>query len=218
MLQRYYRFGEVVEVTAQDIGGVMYSIAGPIQALSISRRGVKGSLELLDALFRARQPKDALYVGRLFLQEDTALGDDNGDIAVDVTLAVLVEERYGDIGIGYALYEGHAKDAGQRLFFVVLLLRGALAKLPPPRGQVAARGCRLWSCDGGGLGLPIAHARSVGVCLRAGGHGRRAEERRSSPDDCIAGVGAIAASCGVVLSRHRWAQSGQAAAVWAAAT
>ena len=163
---------------------------------------------------------------------------------------MFVEERDGDIGIWYALYQGHTKDAGQRLFyvrrqqsvrardkqkwegcrrvgpwlglfsgqqcrtFVVVLFRGALAKLPPPRGQVAARGCRLWSCDGCGLGIPIAHARSVGVCLRAGGHGRRAEERRSSPDDCIASVGAIAASCGVVLSRHRWAQSGQAAAVW----
>ena len=67
MLQRYNRLGEVIEVAAQDIGGVMYSIAGPIQALSISRRGVKGSLELLDALFRTRQPKDALYIGRCAL-------------------------------------------------------------------------------------------------------------------------------------------------------
>jgi len=67
VLQRYYGFREVVEVAAQNIGGVMYSIAGPIQAFSISWRGVERSLELLDAFFRARQPKDALYVGRCAL-------------------------------------------------------------------------------------------------------------------------------------------------------
>lgn len=47
----------------------------------------------------------------LFLQENTAFGDDDWNVTVDVTLAVLVEQRYGDVRIGYALYEGHTKDA-----------------------------------------------------------------------------------------------------------
>jgi hypothetical protein len=54
MLQRYYRLREIVEVAAQNIGGVMYSIAGPIQTFSIAGWGVKGSPELFDALLGAR--------------------------------------------------------------------------------------------------------------------------------------------------------------------
>ena len=44
-------------------------------------------------------------------QEDAAFGDHNWHVAVDVALTVLVEERYGDVRIGDALYEGHTKDA-----------------------------------------------------------------------------------------------------------
>jgi len=53
MLQRYYRLREIVEVAAQNIGGVMYSIAGPIQTFSIAGWGVKGRPEFLDALLGA---------------------------------------------------------------------------------------------------------------------------------------------------------------------
>lgn len=59
--------------------------------------------------------RSALASLTLFLQEDTALCDDNGDIAVDIALAVLVEERDCDIGIGDALDEGNAKDAREGL-------------------------------------------------------------------------------------------------------
>jgi hypothetical protein len=54
---------------------------------------------------------DGLASLTLFLQEDATFGDYDGNVAVDITLAVLVKQRYGDVGIGYALYEGHAKDA-----------------------------------------------------------------------------------------------------------
>jgi hypothetical protein len=53
VLQRYYRLREIVEVASQDIGSVMYSIAGPIQTFPIAGWGVKGSPELFDALLRA---------------------------------------------------------------------------------------------------------------------------------------------------------------------
>lgn len=51
--------------------------------------------------------------------------------------------------------------------FVVFLLRGAFAELPPPRRQVALGRRWLWCLDRGGLRLPIAHARSVRVVLHA---------------------------------------------------
>lgn len=54
----------------------------------------------------------------LFFQVNSALCDDNGHVAVDVALAMLVEQRDGDVGIGYALDEWHAKDAGERSFCV----------------------------------------------------------------------------------------------------
>jgi hypothetical protein len=111
---------------------------------------------------------------------------------------VLVEERYGDVGIGDALYEGHAENARGGGFwvraqqsvsardearhvkwveqtFVIVLFRGPLAELPPPRGQIPTRRGRFWGSDGGGLGLAIARARSVGIGVRAcGRHGRLA--------------------------------------------
>lgn len=53
VLQRYYRLREVVEVASQNIGGVVYSIARPIQTFSIAGWSVKGSPELFDALLGA---------------------------------------------------------------------------------------------------------------------------------------------------------------------
>lgn len=54
VLQWYDRFREVVEVASQNVGGVVYSIPGPVQTFSIARRGVKGSPQLFDALLGAR--------------------------------------------------------------------------------------------------------------------------------------------------------------------
>lgn len=87
--------------------------------------------------------------------------------------------------------------------FVVVLFRGTLAEGPPPRGQVPSRGGGLWGCKQGGLGLPIAHARSVGGGVRAGGHGRRAGGRRSC---CIVGGrGEVCGGGGQAQVGREWA-------------
>jgi hypothetical protein len=45
----------------------------------------------------------------LLLQVHAAFCDYDGHIAVDVALPVLVEQRYGDVRVRYALDEGYAK-------------------------------------------------------------------------------------------------------------
>lgn len=54
--------GKLVEVASEDIGGIVNSVAGPIETLSISVGRVKGGLELLDALLGAGESKDTLYI------------------------------------------------------------------------------------------------------------------------------------------------------------
>jgi hypothetical protein len=47
----------------------------------------------------------------LFFQEHTTFGHDDGDIAVNIALAVLVDERNGDVRVRDALSQRHAEDA-----------------------------------------------------------------------------------------------------------
>jgi hypothetical protein len=47
----------------------------------------------------------------LLLQIYAAFCDYDRHVAVDVALPVLVEQRYGDIRVGYALNEGYSKYA-----------------------------------------------------------------------------------------------------------
>ena len=76
VLQGDYGLREVVEVAAQNVGGIMHRVAGPVQALSISRRGVEGRLEFLYPLLRAGQAKDALDIGCCgLLTADDATGN-----------------------------------------------------------------------------------------------------------------------------------------------
>jgi hypothetical protein len=86
------------------------------------------------------------------------------------------------------------------LTFLVFLLRRSFAELPPPRSQVALSGGRLRSLECGGLRLSIAHARRVGVGLRAR-HGRRAKECRSSSVSGFRGLRAAAVRCEVAMFR-----------------
>lgn len=44
-----------------------------------------------------------------FLEIYTAFRDYNRNIAVYIAFAMFVEKRYGNIGVGYALNEGHTK-------------------------------------------------------------------------------------------------------------
>lgn len=61
-IQRYYRFGKLVEVSSKNIRRVVDSIPGPVQAFAIPLRRVKGDFELLDALLTAGEAENALYV------------------------------------------------------------------------------------------------------------------------------------------------------------
>jgi len=59
-----------------------------------------------------RNTQERAGLERTFLlQKDTALGNNNRNISVDVALAVLIDERNGDVGVGYALSQRHPKDA-----------------------------------------------------------------------------------------------------------
>jgi hypothetical protein len=52
-------------------------------------------------------------VGRptLFFQVHAAFCDNNGHVAVDVAFPVLVEQRDRNVGVRYALDEGHTEDS-----------------------------------------------------------------------------------------------------------
>lgn len=90
--------------------------------------------------------------------------------------------------------------------FLVLLLRGALAKLPPPRSQVALSRRRLVGRSWSRLRLPIAHARALHVGV-AVGHGGWASELCGSSARGSRGRQVVAA-CGVAMSRSWWVSSG----------
>lgn len=60
--KRYDWFGELVEITSKDIGGIMNSVASPVESLSVSVRRVKGNPKLLDTLLGPGESKDTLYV------------------------------------------------------------------------------------------------------------------------------------------------------------
>lgn len=47
----------------------------------------------------------------LLFQVDAAFGNDYGDIAIDVALALVVEQRDGDVGIADTRLEGDTEDA-----------------------------------------------------------------------------------------------------------
>lgn len=62
VLEGYYRLGQLVEVSAEDVGCIMHGVARPVQALPPLRRSVERRLELLDAFLGAREAEDALDV------------------------------------------------------------------------------------------------------------------------------------------------------------
>lgn len=44
-------------------------------------------------------------------EKNAALGDDDWDVAVNVALSFIVEQRNGDVGVSDALLERHSEDA-----------------------------------------------------------------------------------------------------------
>lgn len=108
----------------------MDRVTVPTKAFSIAIRGVKDQLELLDALFRSIQAENALDARRcipasapysgfaswgvaptLLFQKHSAFCNHYRDIAVNVALAVVVDERNGDICVNDALSQWYAEDA-----------------------------------------------------------------------------------------------------------
>lgn len=63
-IQRNHRFGEVIEVATEDVGGIMNCVTVPNEAFSVPIRGVKQGLQLLDSLFGPVKAEDALNLGR----------------------------------------------------------------------------------------------------------------------------------------------------------
>lgn len=55
-------FGELVEIAAQDICGIVYGVAGPVETLAIAIGRVEYRLKVLDTLCRATESKDSLDV------------------------------------------------------------------------------------------------------------------------------------------------------------
>lgn len=118
----------------------MNRVAVPDETFAVPIGRVKDVLELLDSLLRPAEAKDALNFSgfnvmlvlthpvtkaRLssipitvhdgtrtsLLQENTTFCYHDRHITIDVALAVLVDERDGDVGIRNALPEGNTKDA-----------------------------------------------------------------------------------------------------------
>jgi hypothetical protein len=99
----------LIEVSSQDVGGIVYSVPCPVQSLAIAVGGIERNLELLDALLATRETKDALDIGRcltsesvkmwmnqylatFFFEEYTTFCNYDRHVAVDVALAFIVEE------------------------------------------------------------------------------------------------------------------------------
>ena len=56
-------FRQLVEISAENVCSVVYSVAAPIQTLAISVRRIKGHLQFFDSFLRATQPEDTFDIG-----------------------------------------------------------------------------------------------------------------------------------------------------------
>lgn len=113
----------------------MHGISGPVEAFAIALRGIEDLLKLLDASSGAAEAKNAFNIGgcnslisiqctsrgdkhrygghrelTLLLQEDTTLCDNNGHIAVNEALTLVIGERNGNIRIFDADVEWNPED------------------------------------------------------------------------------------------------------------
>jgi len=62
-LERDDGFGQLVEVSAQDVGGIVDGIATPVEPLAVAIRRVKSNAQFFDALLGSTQTEDALDIG-----------------------------------------------------------------------------------------------------------------------------------------------------------
>jgi len=57
------RLGKLIEVSSQNVGGIVYGVPCPVQSFSIAIGRIERNLELLDALLATRKSKDTFDVG-----------------------------------------------------------------------------------------------------------------------------------------------------------
>jgi hypothetical protein len=133
-LQGYDGLGQLVQVSAKYVGGIVNSIPGPIQSFSISLGGVKDLLEILNALGRSIESKNTFHIGgcfqaqlanniaivvgyvglTFFFEKDAAFGNHDGHVSVNETLAVIVGQGDCHIGILDAHIERNTENAAGR--------------------------------------------------------------------------------------------------------
>lgn len=108
----------------------MYCISVPNEALAVSIGGVEDAFELFDALFGTTEAENAFDTGSwreklagkvtggeklairtFFFQKHATFGNDNGHIAINVALALFIDQGDGDVCIGYTLSQRDTKDA-----------------------------------------------------------------------------------------------------------
>jgi hypothetical protein len=61
------RLGKLIEVSSQDVGGIVYSVPCPVQSLAVTIGRIERNFELLDTLLATRKTEDTLDVGRCFV-------------------------------------------------------------------------------------------------------------------------------------------------------
>jgi hypothetical protein len=62
-IQWDYWFGKLIEITSQNVGGIMDGIASPVQPFAVTIWRIKNLLQVLDALRGATEPEDTLNIG-----------------------------------------------------------------------------------------------------------------------------------------------------------
>jgi hypothetical protein len=62
-IQRYHWFGEIVEISPEHVGRIVYGITIPHKALAIAVGRVENRLQLFDTFFRSAETENTLHPG-----------------------------------------------------------------------------------------------------------------------------------------------------------
>lgn len=74
-------FRQLIQVSTEDVGGVVYRVSGPIQALSITFWGVEYFLEVFDTFRGTIESEDTFHI-RSYRTVSACFGSGDGDDAV----------------------------------------------------------------------------------------------------------------------------------------
>jgi hypothetical protein len=105
---RFRHLGEIPTKDARDVVGcVVFGL--PIERFSVARWCLKGGLEFAHAFGRAVYTKSAFDLSSVFLEIETALCDDDGDVAPYIEVSVGVCCRYLHAGPSEGVLERSAE-------------------------------------------------------------------------------------------------------------